>query len=224
MLWTSRSSEKTRWWEEEQEVLIYSGGLHSGVCRSSIWYTRRMACSSIFIWRVFSARNRFSFSSSRLIIESNGGILNSLRRKKHVVSFVRLKRKSKKKVSIKYDVISFNVKKGTWTRQQWKQSGVSSLTVDENDWKEGEKSKWWYRLERKQECIKLVELSLTHLPMAEQSLEFSSVCLSTHLYLPDAYLFTCSFLLLWKLVGLSFWSLLDDGFDLPLSLLIRSCD
>ena len=148
MLWTSRSSEETRQWEEEQEILIYSGGLHSGVGRSSIWCTRWMACSSIFIWRVFSARNRFSFSSSRLIIESNGGMLNSLRTKEHTVSFVPIKRKSKKKVLIRYDVISFHVKKGTWTRQQRKQSGVSSLTVDEKGWKEGEKYTWWYRLER----------------------------------------------------------------------------
>jgi len=62
----------------KEKIEIYSAGLHSGAGFSSIKYERCTAFSSIFICLIFNVRNKFNFSSSRLTIELNVGILNSL--------------------------------------------------------------------------------------------------------------------------------------------------
>lgn len=61
---------------------IYSGGLHSGNGFSLRTCARFIACSSRGICLDFNVRNKFNLSSSRLIIELNVGILNSLNKAK----------------------------------------------------------------------------------------------------------------------------------------------
>jgi hypothetical protein len=58
--------------------------LHSGIDFSSAKLARCTAFSSSLICLVFKVRNKFNFSSSRLTIELNVGILNSLIKQKRL--------------------------------------------------------------------------------------------------------------------------------------------